>query len=352
MTARLAGVERRVFVYERFDPSGASIDWLRDQGVEISEGYSVWDVEPHPFSERELITRARGNVGLMGGTGNRLTSEVMEALPELRYISKFGIGYDNIDVEAATRHGILVTNTPVRESYEAVPEHAIAMMLALLKRLTIWTPEYIRAGGWRNERAWSSTLQGKTVGIIGFGRIGRGVAKRLQGWEVSLLAYDLLAGEPAFDVRFTDLDKLLSESDVVTLHAAATPENRHLIDARALSKMKSSGILINTGRGSLVDLDALASALSRGQLAGAGIDVYEPEKPARDHPIFQLPNMVTTPHTAAWTLEMATAVGRRAAENMWQMLSGLLPRDLVNPAALESPRRSPRTSSSSRPRDG
>lgn len=319
---------------------------MRGLGVEVDVGYAVWDVEPHPFSPAELIARAHGHVGLMGGTGNRLTAEVLEQLPGLRYISKFGIGYDNIDIEAATRQGILVTNTPVRESYEAVPEHAIALMLALLKHLRTWTPEYIRAGGWRNDTAWASNLQGSTVGIVGFGRIGRGVAQRLQGWKVSLLAFDSAAGIPEFGVRLVDLDTLLRESDVVTLHAAATPENRHLIDSRALTLMKRSAILINTGRGSLLDLDALVSALVEGRIAGAGIDVYEPEKPARDHPVFRLPNLVATPHTAAWTLEMAIAVGRRAAENMWQMLNGEVPQDLVNPAALESLARSPRRSSS------
>jgi D-3-phosphoglycerate dehydrogenase len=176
-------------------------------------------------------------------------------------------------------------------------------------------------------------MLGATIGIVGFGRIGRGVAERLAGWGVRILAYDPFVNTPPAGVTLTDLPTLLESSDVVTLHAVPTVQNRHFIDGRALARMKPTAILINTGRGSLVDYAALRQALASGQIAGAALDVYEREPPDPADPLFSMPNVICTPHVAAWTWDAVQNVGWHGARNLWAMVSGEGEADIVNPEA-------------------
>jgi D-3-phosphoglycerate dehydrogenase len=319
-----------VLAYERHDPRDASLDWLRARGVDVRLGPLHGNPGMKRYSEDAIIAAAAGFDGVLGSSSARITRRVIEALPELRYISKLGIGVDTIDVEAATERGILVTNTPEEDGVVAVAEHAIAMMLALRKRLTHWTPAYLRGGGWRGAEH-AGTVAGSTVGIVGFGRIGRAVAQRLSGWGVHLIAYDPFPGIPVAGVAFVDLPTLLARADVVTLHCGANASNQHMIDARALAAMKREAILVNTGRGSLVDTEALVAALRAGRLAGAALDVYEQEPPEPGSPLLALENVVLTPHVAAWTLDVFLERRRRAARNMLAMVSGADCPDLVNP---------------------
>jgi D-3-phosphoglycerate dehydrogenase / 2-oxoglutarate reductase len=319
----------RVLIYERIDPTDESTTWLREQGVEVVLGQPMWEKGFKPYSEDDIIAAAQGFEAVMGASGAHFPRRVLDALPKLKYISKFGVGYENIDIPAATEKGILVSNTPVDTQAVPVSEHAIAMMLALNKRLTEWTPSFMAQGGWRGD-IFASIVADSTIGIVGMGRIGAGVAKRLAGWDVKILGFDPFLKEAPHGVELCSLERLLAESDVVTLHAAPSPENRKLIDANALARMKPSAVLINTGRAWLVDYPALRSALQEGRIAGAGLDVFETEPPDPLDPLFQMKNVVVSPHSAAWTLPGLKNMGSYGARNLWAMISGIGEASIVN----------------------
>lgn len=310
-----------VFVHEQIDPTGASLAWLEERGVRVRLGSAMWRVPPESLSEEQIVAGARGCVALMGGGGNQLTRRVIESLPDLRFISKYGIGMNSIDLDAARERGIAIAYTPIPADTEATAEHAIAVILALKKRLYDWTPEFMRGGGWRGESVWAEFLKGQTIGLVGYGRVGKAVARRLQGWGVRLLAFDRTGRYDAY-VEGTGLDQLLRESDVVSLHLTLTNETRHVISRAALDQMPPHALLVNTARGELVDVDELIRALKEGRLGGAAIDVYETEPPPRDHPLFRCPRLVATPHAAAWTRFTMAEMGRVGAENLWEMLCG------------------------------
>ncbi|MGD9958067.1 phosphoglycerate dehydrogenase [Nocardioides sp.] len=319
-----------VLVHEILDPSGDSLTWLEDRGVRVDRGVTTWSAET--LSEDELIERGKGHVALMGASTHRITRRVIEELPDLAFISKYGIGVDAIDVEAATEHGVLVTNTPVVENVEAVAEYTIAVMLALRKQLLFYTTDRLRSGGWRTPEAWGDFVWRRTIGLVGYGRIGRAVARRLQGWDVELIVYDPYQVIDDPGVRQVGLEDLLRASDVVSLHALATAENRHMIDEAALALMKPSAILVNSARGSLVDLDALHDALKDDRLAGAALDAYDGEPPEVDHPVFSLPRVIATPHASAWVKETFQRISQQGAENLYLALTGQEPEFSVNPS--------------------
>ena len=319
-----------VLSFERSEPRDESLAWLRERGIEIRFGRAEHDPQFKRYSEDDIIEAARDVDALMGASSANITRRVIEALPRLRYISKRGVGVDTIDVAAATERGIVVTNTPEALGVIAVAEHAIALMLALIKQLTFWTPEFVRKGGWRGGH-FATMLDGSTVGIIGYGRIGRAVAQRLAGWNVRVLAYDPYLADPVAGATLVDLPTLLSEAVVVTLHCETSATNHHLIDRHALELMKREAILVNTGRGSLVDTDALRECLKGGGIAGAGLDVFELEPPDPADDLFTLGNVVVTPHVAARTLRVFLDRHWHAARNLWAMVSGEGHADIVNP---------------------
>ena len=330
--ARLRGAEASVFAHELLDPSGASIAWLEAQGVRVQRGCPTWG--DAFLTEDELIERGRGFTALMGASTHPITARVIEALPDVAYLSKYGIGVDSIDMEAANAYGVLVTNTPIPENWEAVAEYTVAAMLALSKQLLFYTTDRIRAGGWRTELAWSRFLRHKTVGIVGYGRIGRGVARRLQGWDCRIVVCDPYLDPAEPNVENVSLEALMGMSDVISLNAVVTPETRHMINARTLALVKPDAILVNSARGALVDLDALHDALVDGRLAGTAMDAYEFEPPPVEHPIFGLPNVIATPHASAWVEETFEAIARTGAENVCEALAGTMPRFAVNPQVL------------------
>ena len=321
-----------ILAFERYDPTDASLDWLAEKGVRVKRGHPLWVMPFQRYSEDELIAQAQGCVALMGASGTRISRRVIEALPELRYISKYGVGYDSIDMEAATEHGILVSNTPNDFQIFTVSEHAVAMMLALAKQFSTWTPQFMREGGWRG-LTHSAILRGATVGVIGLGRIGRGVVQRLSGWETTILGYDPYLTEAPPGVTLTPLADLIARSDFITLHAAPGADNRHMLGRAAFAAMKPNAYLINTGRGSLIDYAALREALETRRIAGAALDVFDQEPPRPDDPLFGYPNVICTPHVAAWTKEGTEGIGWHAARNLWAMISGDGHADIVNPEA-------------------
>jgi D-3-phosphoglycerate dehydrogenase len=253
---------------------------------------------------------------------------LLEAHPRLRVIARRGVGYERIDIDAA--HGLgRVVAIAAGGNGPSVADHAVGLMLAVCKQLVTLT-EHVRRGDWTVPTGLE--LHEKTVGIVGLGRVGRLVARRLRGFDATILATDI-APDEAFaarhGVRFVELETLLQTSDVVTLHAPLTAATRHMIGAGALASMKPGAILINTARGGLVDEPALAEALRSGHLAGAGLDVFWAETDPGARPAAEalagLPTVVATPHTAAATKEGLVRSNRIAAETVAMLLAGVMP---------------------------
>jgi len=253
----------------------------------------------------------------------------------LRGIVKFGVGIDNIDLVTAHQQGILVANCPDYGS-GTVAEHAFALMIALARRLTLQDSEFRHNGWyWPDQRFCGVDLEGKTLGIIGLGRIGRKMAQRAAGFDMHLLAYDPYVdvhslGTLENRVRMTTLDELLMSSDFVSVHCVLTPETRRLLDERRFRTMKSSAYVINVSRGEIIDEPALISALRNGWIAGAGLDVFDSEPLADHHPLRAMPNVVITPHLAWYTQEAAARQSQQAADAVLDILGGRRPRSVVN----------------------
>lgn len=326
--------DRSVYVY---DPVDAPLDWLIERGVAVTLGapaYSTGQSRPKITAD-ELVAGARGHRALLGASGTFVTGQVMDRLPELRFISKLGIGYEVIDVEAATARGIMVTNTPAHAEVEPVAEHAIALMLGLAKHLHWYSASYIRDGGWRSGEHMSLVLRGATVGIVGLGHIGQAVAARLRPWHARLLATDIRPVAAPDGVELVDLPTLLRSADIVSLHVPGQPQDQGpLLDAELLGLLKPGALLVNTARGNLVDSAALAQMLRDGRLGGVAVDVYSPEPPRPDDPLITAPNVLATPHMAAWNAELRKEMAEMAFANLWTMFSGGVPENLVNPDVL------------------
>jgi len=326
--------DRSVYVY---DPVDAPLDWLTERGVVVTLGapaYSTGQSRPK-ITPDELVAGASGHRALLGASGTFITGRVMDLLPELRFISKLGIGYEVIDVDAATARGIMVTNTPAHAEVEPVAEHTIALMLGLAKHLHWYSASYIAAGGWRSAEHMSLTLRDATVGIVGLGHIGQAVAARLRPWGARLLATDVRPVAAPEGVELVDLPTLLHSADIVSLHVPGQPSGRGpLLDAELLGLLRPGALLVNTARGNLVDQGALALMLREGRLGGAAVDVYSPEPPPADDPLITAPNVLATPHMAAWNARLRKEMAEMAFANLWTMFSGGVPEHLVNPDVL------------------
>lgn len=255
-------------------------------------------------SRDELLQALAGAHALIVRSETRVTPELMAAAPQLRVIARAGTGVDNIDVPAATRRGIAVMNAPGANTVSAA-EHAIALLLALVRRIP-GAVEAMRRGEWDRKRFEGSELRGKTMGIVGLGRIGGQVAQLARAFGMQLVGHDpYLAPERAAELqaKVVPLDQLLQIADVVTLHMAHTEQTHHLINAERLRLMKATAVLINTARGELVDEAALADAVRAGQIAGAAVDVFAVEPLPADAPLRSVPGVILTPHLAASTAE-------------------------------------------------
>jgi phosphoglycerate dehydrogenase-like enzyme len=286
-----------------------------------------------PLPAAELLAALSGRDAVIAST-DPYTDAVLAASPRLKIISRWGVGLDSIDLAAATRHGVVVAYTPGRTT-DAVADYAMGLLLAAARRI----PEgYVsaRAGRWEEFRGVG--LPGKVLGLVGFGSIGRAVAKRAQGFELKVLAADPAARPPLpGGVELVELDTLLARSDFVSLHAALTPSTRGLIGKRALSLMKPTAYLINTARGGLIDEEALVETLRERRITGAALDVTVTEPAPPDHPFRSLPGCLLTPHNAFNSQEAAVSVSEAAAGAVLRLLSGEPPPDVANPEVLESP---------------
>jgi D-3-phosphoglycerate dehydrogenase len=299
---------------------------LQGAGYEI-----VTPEQDQPLKEAEMISLI-GDVDAALVGNDAVTEKVIAAAPHLKVVSKHGVGVDNVDVPAATRAGVIVTNTPGANQV-AVAEMAVALIMALTRKLA-YHDTVVKSGGW--SRLIGTELAGKTVGLVGLGRIGKEVVLRLKGFLVKFLAYDVFQDIPfavEHKVRFVELNELLAESDIVTLHAVLTPDTQSFIGEKELGLMKPGSYLVNTARGGLVDEQALYRALEENRLAGAGLDVFA-EEPPKNNPLLQLGDKVLlTPHLGAQTTETVLRMGQMAAENIVQVLRGERPIGLVNPDA-------------------
>jgi glyoxylate reductase len=263
----------------------------------------------------ELRERAGSADGLLTMLSDTVDAELIDAAPRLRAISNYAVGVDNIDLEAATRRGIPVGHTP-EVLTDATADLAVGLMLAVARRI----PEgdaLVRRGQWPPwgpEVFLGRDLHAATVGIVGFGRIGQAVARRVEGFEATVLHTSHSGGVP--------LEELLERSDFVTLHAPLTPETRGLIDAAALARMKPTAYLVNTARGPIVDTAALTRALHDGEIAGAALDVTDPEPLPAGHPLLGAPNLVVVPHIGSATHRTRRAMADLAVDNLRAGLAG------------------------------
>jgi D-3-phosphoglycerate dehydrogenase len=305
----------------------------------ITEEQSVFTAAGVPF--RRVLARTEddyirecGEVEAVLLQYGAFTRRVFEALPRLRVVVRYGVGVDGIDLEAATDHGVPVVNVPDYGTDE-VANHAVALLLALARKIARLDRQ-TRAGGWDVFRVGPMTrLAGRTVGILGCGRIGAAVARKLAGFDVHLLGCDPYLESFPPRVMPVPFERLLEESDYLTLHSPLTPETHHIVDAGALARMPPTGVLINTARGGLVDTAALVAALQAGELAGAGLDVLETEPLDPGSPLLTMEQVIVTPHAAWYSEEGRSDLKRRAAEEAVRVLRGERPRHCVNPEALK-----------------
>lgn len=306
------------------------IDCLEDAGFEV-----VGNPTERLMSKPELKEFVKGAEGILCLLLDKIDKEVMEAAGKnLKIIANFGVGFDNIDIEEAKKQGILVTNTPSELASQAVAEFTIGLIFCLLKKI-VEGDEFARKGnfgGWKPEIFLGENLKGKTLGIVGLGRIGSLVAKMAKDFGLRVIYHKRnrdFEAEKRDGLEFMSLENLLREVDIVSLHIPLAPETKHLINSQTLSLMKDGAYLINTSRGPVVEEAALVEALKNGKLAGAGLDVYEYE-PEINPELCGLPNVILSPHIASAVREVRDEMALMAAKNIVEVLNGRKPVNLVN----------------------
>ncbi|NIR48939.1 D-glycerate dehydrogenase [candidate division KSB1 bacterium] len=311
---------------------------IPEPGLEILRK-NIGDVEintnDHILSQDELLEKVKGRDALLPLLTDTIDGDVMDAAGEqLKIIANHAVGFDNIDVEAATKRGIMVTNTPGVLT-EATSDHAWALLFASARRI-VESDKFARAGkftGWGPMMFLGGDITDRTLGIVGAGRIGSAVAEKARGFRMRVLYSDQVANstlEKEVGARKVPFEELLKESDFVSVHVPLLDSTHHLFDDNAFKLMKKSAYLINTSRGPVVDEAALVRALKEGEIAGAGIDVFE-EEPKIHPELIHLENVTITPHIASATIETRTKMATMAAQNLVDGLRGKRPTNLVNP---------------------
>ncbi len=320
---------------------------IPDKGLDLVKDFCEVDLwmDELPPSRDEILKRVPGVDGLLCLLTDKIDGEVMDAAgAQLKVISNFAVGFDNIDVGAATTRKIPVGNTPDVLT-DATADFAFALMMSAGRRI-LEAGRFVRDGKWRT---WGPMLllgneiHGATLGLVGFGRIGKAMAKRALGFEMRVIYYDPDEKEayPELNAPRVDFESLLAESDFISLHTPLTPDTRHLINAEALSKMKPTAVLINTARGPVVDHDALYSALKERRIFAAGLDVTEPEPLPADHPLLTLDNVIIMPHIASASTTARSNMSWMAARNLIAGLKGERLPNCVNLQVYEKNTESP-----------
>ena len=310
----------KIFVTRQILESGINLLKGKDYEVEISDFDGV-------LPREQLLGKIKGADAVLALLTDKINAEFFDAAgPQLKVVANYAVGYDNIDVPEAKKRGIIVTNTPDVLT-ESVAEHAIALMFALAHRI-VESDQFMRDGkyaGWAPMLFLGNDMAGKTVGLVGLGRIGSTVAKRLkQGFDMKIMYFDVHRNEDLekeYGLVYADLETVLRKADFVSIHVPLLPATRHLIGEAQLKMMKKGAYLINTSRGPIVDEKALVEVLKNGVIRGAGLDVYE-EEPKMAPGLAELDNVVITPHTASATEETRGAMSELAAKNIIEVLEG------------------------------
>jgi D-3-phosphoglycerate dehydrogenase len=294
-------------------------------------GYTLLYPDGDGTPTKEQLLKMLPDVDLVMAGSERYTAEVLDAAPRIKIIARTGVGYDAIDVPAATARGIAVTIAP-GTNQESVAEQAFALLLTLKRRVARYD-RVIRGGGW--ERDVVAPVRGLTLGLVGMGRIGRAMVPRALAFGMNVIAFDPIH-DPEFDLKHgiqrRMFEEVLAASDVLSLHLPATPETRHLINKASIATMKPGAVLINTSRGSLVVESDLLEALNSGHISGAGLDVFDPEPPLPSNPLLRHPNVVSSPHVAGIDAKSMEDMATLAARCMVDVASGAWPvACMVNP---------------------
>lgn len=317
-------MKQKVYVSEPIHPEAVS---LLESHFEVVQGRDL----------KNIAAEAQGCAGILIRSA-RITAEIMDAVPSLKVVAKHGMGVDNIDVEHATKKGILVVNAPF-SNLNAVAEHIVMLLLCLSKR-TVRMDKLTRAGAFAKRNLYKTMeVKGATVGIIGLGKISRMVVKKLSGFEMNFLASDpFVRQEDVVDLPVTMAapEEVYARSDFVIVHTSLLPSTRHLVGAEQLRLMKPTAYLINASRGAVVDETALIEALKKGQLAGAGLDVFEQEPPDPDNPLFSMENVILSPHNAALSEGALRAMAMDSASGIVDYLQGRTPQYPCNPDVLQA----------------
>lgn len=319
---------KRVFITRALPEAGLAALRGGEFDVEVYRG-------SEPIPREELLAKVKGSGGLITLVSERVDEELLEAAgPDLKVVANYAVGYDNIDLATCTRRGVAVSNTPDVLT-EATADQTWALLLAVARRLPEGEALLPRWTGWKPEELLGLDIAGKTLGLVGLGRIGKAVARRARGFAMRLI-YHSRTPDPeakALGARYVSLDELLKSSDFVSLHTPLTAETHHLIDEAALRAMKKTAVLVNTARGPVVDEGALVRALREGWIYGAGLDVFEFE-PKLTPGLLELPNVVLTPHLGSATRGTREAMARLCAESIVSVLRGKRSAHLLNPEVL------------------
>ena len=303
--------------------------------LEASAGISV--SAPGRMERADLLDAVAKAHGLIIRSGVSADAELISRAPQLKAIARAGVGVDNVDLAAASARGIVVMNTPGGNTISTA-EHTFGLMIALSRHI-VQGHQSLAEGRWERRAFSGVELKGKTLGIIGLGRIGQAIATRAQAFEMTVIAHDPYlppAIAEAINVPLLELDTVYARADYLTLHAMVSEETRGMINADTISKMKDGVRIINAARGALIHSDDLAAALTSGKVAGAALDVYEPEPPPADHPLIGRPNVVHTPHLAASTADAQVTVAVEAAQLIVDFLLHGKAANVCNPAANSS----------------
>jgi len=312
-------------------------DNLDKAGLNLLAATSEVTVQSAAKMSRDEVIAAIPNAdALIIRSATTVDRSMLEAAPKLKLVGRAGVGVDNVDLPAATDRSVVVMNAPDGNTV-ATAELAFALMLSLVRQIPA-AQASLASGQWDRKTFMGSELRKKTLGIIGFGRVGRAIAKRAQAFEMNVITYDPYVSSEApmaMSVTPVSLDDLYAKSDFITLHALVTDENKHMINATSIAKMKPTVRIINAARGALVNEADLAQAIKDGKIAGAGIDVYNNEPPEAGNPLIGLPGVIHTPHLGASTLEAQDEVAIQIAQQTLNALFKGEYRNVVNPDVLE-----------------
>jgi D-3-phosphoglycerate dehydrogenase len=322
-----AGMTFHILIPDNLDKAGLNL-LTKFQGVTIQAAAKM--------SREEVMAAIPDADALIIRSATKVDRAMLQAAPKLKLVGRAGVGVDNVDLDAATERGVVVMNAPDGNTI-ATAELTLGLMLALARHIPA-AHNSLAGGQWERKAYMGTELRNKTLGIVGFGRVGRAVAKRALAFEMRVIAHDpFLPGDAgqALGVEMVALDDLYARADYITLHALANDENRHMINAASITRMKKGVRIVNAARGALIDEAALAAAIKEGKVAGAALDVYNEEPPEPGNPLIGLPGVIDTPHLGASTVEAQDEVAVQIAQQVLDALIKGQNKNVVNPAVLQ-----------------